>query len=107
MTATSPPQLAISGELTIFTANEIKQQLIAAITQPLREIEVDLSQVSEVDSAGLQLMVMAKREAAAHDKTLKFTHHSSSVLDILDLCDLSGFFGDPVLIRSQPRGQTS
>ena len=43
---------------------------------------------------------MAKREAATRGKTLRFAHHSAPVLDLLDLCDLSGFFGDPVVILS-------
>ena len=44
-------------------------------------------------------MVMAKREAQAAGKNIRFVRHSDPVLDLIDLCDLSGFFGDPVLIR--------
>ena len=44
-------------------------------------------------------MVMTKREAAAAGKNVRFVRHSDAVLDLIDLCDLSGFFGDPMLIR--------
>ena len=94
------PALVITGELTIFTAATLKQTLLDAIAQGgPDEIDIDLSDVSEIDSAGLQLMVMTKREAAAAGKNVRFVRHSDAVLDLIDLCDLSGFFGDPMLIR--------
>lgn len=92
---------AIEGEMTIYRAVELKQELLDKIVQH-EEIEVDLSQVTEIDSAGLQLMVLAKLEAAVHDKRLRFDGHSAAVMEILDLSDLAGFFGDPVVISSQP-----
>ena len=97
---TGKPALSIAGEFTIFTAAMLKQDLLEAISQTAAaEIDIDLSEVSEIDSAGLQLMVMAKREAAACGKNVRFVRHSDPVLDLIDLCDLSGFFGDPMLIR--------
>ena len=98
----SPPALAISGEFTIFTAADLKPRLLHAVIDAESEgVDIDLSEVSEIDSAGLQLMVMTKREALARGKNVRFVRHSDPVLDLVDLCDLSGFFGDPVLIRSQ------
>ncbi len=98
----SPPALAISGEFTIFTAADLKPRLLhAVIDAESEDVDIDLSEVSEIDSAGLQLMVMTKRKAQARGKNVRFVRHSDPVLDLVDLCDLSGFFGDPVLIRSQ------
>ncbi len=92
-------RVRIKGELSIFTAATLRQQLLDALdTQP--EVEVDLSEVSEMDSAGMQLMVAAKREAATRNKPLRFTRHSAAVFDVLELCDLSGHLGDPLLIHS-------
>lgn len=94
-------RVAVEGEMTIFHAQEMK----SALQEPLvsgRDIEVDLSGVSEIDSAGLQIMVMLKLEAFVRDKTLRFIGHSAAVREIIDLCDLGAFFGDPVVIESQP-----
>lgn len=88
------------GNLSIFNAGELRQRLLDAIAAA-KEVEVDLSQVSELDSAGLQLMIAAKREAAEQHKPLRFVGHSEAVFDILELCDLAGHFGDPVLIHSR------
>lgn len=95
----NPNCLTLVGELTIFTAAASREQMLAALAAA-DEIEMDLSQVSEIDSAGLQLLVAAKREAALHGKVLHFSGHSAAVLDALDLTDLSAHFGDPVLIHS-------
>ncbi|MCG2577957.1 STAS domain-containing protein [Dechloromonas sp. XY25] len=88
-------KIAIEGDFTIFAAQAIKAQLLEAFNKG-QEVEVDLSAVSEMDSAGLQLMVAAKREAAAQGKTLRFIDHSPAVLNTMDLCDAAGLFADPI-----------
>ena len=89
----------IDGELSIFSAAALQQRLLDAISTG-KEIEVDLSQVSEMDTAGIQLMVAAKREAADQKKLLRFAGHSQAVLDLIELFDLSEYFGDPLSIHT-------
>ena len=91
--------IEIKGELSIYTVAALRQQLLDAL-DGAAEVDVDLSEVSEMDSAGMQLMVAAKREAALRDKVLRFSGHSPAVFDVLELCMLSGHLGDPLLIRS-------
>ena len=94
--------MVICGEFTIFTAQPLKEQLLNAINGAAAgDIDIDLSDVTEIDTAGLQLMLMAKREAGAEGKNVRFVRHSDPVLDLIDLCGLGGQFGDPVLIRPQ------
>lgn len=100
-TAATPGRLEIKGELNIFTAAELRLQLLEALATGT-ELEVDLSQVSEIDSAGLQLLIAAKRDAAARQQTLRFTDHSPAVFEMLELCKLTSHLGDPVLIHAQP-----
>ncbi|MDO8989310.1 MAG: STAS domain-containing protein [Sideroxyarcus sp.] len=88
---------AIEGELTIYRAAELRDAILPQINQA-DVLEIDLSQVTEIDSAGLQLLVSAKLEAMIRDKQLHFTGHSEPVLEVFDLCDLGGFFGDQVVI---------
>jgi anti-sigma B factor antagonist len=99
----SPSSLAIAGEFTIFTALTLKEQLLATIanTPEGGDLDIDLADVTEIDTAGLQLMLLAKREANLTGRNVRFLRHSDAVLDLIDLCDLAGQFGDPVLIRSQ------
>jgi anti-sigma B factor antagonist len=93
-------RIALDGEMTIYTAADLKARLLNALAEG-EELEVDLSGVSELDSAGLQIMVLLKREAGDQSKRVRFVDHSQAVLDVLDLTDLGSVFGDPVLIRSQ------
>jgi len=97
---TGSAHFAIEGELTIYRATELRDTILPRINNA-GVIEIDLSQVTEIDSAGLQLLVAAKLEALIRDKQLHFVGHSKPVLEVLDLCDLGGFFGDQVVIDSQ------
>lgn len=90
----------IGRDMTIYTALELKEPLLGALAQ-CHAMKIDLAGVGEIDSAGLQLLVMAKTEAAAQGKTLSLSGHSPAVLEILELCNLESFFGDPVLIQSR------
>ena len=89
--------LAIDGELTIFTAAQQKQELQNFLTSGT-ELEINLAEVSEVDSAGLQLLILIKREAAKTGKTLSFVMHSKAVLEILELANVTGIFGDQIIL---------
>lgn len=97
--------LHIDGDMTIYTAAEIKDELMAHMAQPC-EREIDLSEVSEMDGAGLQILILAKREAEKHGTRLRLTGHSRSVLDVLDMCNLAPYFGDPVVLScNEKKGQ--
>lgn len=95
------PVAQIEGELSIYTAATLKPQLYTLLRQHA-ELELDLSAVSEMDGAGLQILIAAKREANRQGSTLKLSGHSAAVLEVFDLCNMAHFFGDP-LILSEPR----
>ena len=95
------PVAQIEGELSIYTVAELKPQLYTLLQQHA-ELELDLAAVSELDGAGLQILIAAKREANRQGSTLKLTRHSAAVLEVFDLCNMAQFFGDP-LILSEPK----
>lgn len=92
-------KLGIDGEMSIYTAADLKGQLFPAFHE-CGEAELDLSRVVEMDTAGLQLLILLKKEAAAAGKAVRFAFHSKAVVEVLDLCNMAGFFGDPVVISS-------
>lgn len=104
MNASTAPasRLVISENMTVYLADQQKQQLLAALAAA-RDLELDLSAVSEIDTAGLQLLVLLKREAVLHGKKLSISGHSPAVRQTLDLCNLAGVFGDPMLIPANRR----
>lgn len=85
--------------MTIYQAAELKQMLLSALQQA-SSVDLDLSGISEIDSAGLQLLLMAKRESLRSGKSLRVVAHSAATLDVIDTCNLAAYFGDPVLITA-------
>jgi anti-sigma B factor antagonist len=78
-TEATPAVLRIEGELTIFRATEMKELLLAS---PL-PTEIDLSGVTEFDSAGLHLV-----------------GHSDAVTEVFELLNVAAFFGDPLVVAA-------
>lgn len=89
----------LDGELSIYHAANIMPALLEALERGT-EMELHLGAVSEIDTAGLQILVLLKNEAERKGKPLRLSDHSLAVLDLLQLFDLTGYFGDPVLIQS-------
>ena len=87
--------VAMDGELTIYAVAEWKQALSDAFMGCAR-LDIDLTSVTEIDSAGVQLLVAAKRYAAAIGKPMRLVGLSAPVAEMLELCRLGNFFGDPV-----------
>ncbi|HJV22131.1 MAG TPA: STAS domain-containing protein [Holophagaceae bacterium] len=85
------------GELTIFSAARAKQDFLEALEVHAAP-EVDLSAVEEIDTAGVQVLLWAKQEAVRRGRALPFAYHSPAVVEVFDLLNLVGTFGDPILI---------
>ncbi|WP_050461812.1 STAS domain-containing protein [Herbaspirillum autotrophicum] len=88
--------LLISGGFTIFQAAESKPQLIHTIGQADAMLELDLQGVDEFDTAGLQLLLSLRREAAQQDKLLIFSGFSAAVMSVIGLLHLHETFGLPL-----------
>ena len=87
----------VSGELSIYSASIEKQNLLTFL-QSGDELEVNLSQVSEFDTAGLQVLIVLKQAALQQQKTLRYVMHSKAVLDVLEMTNMTGVFGDQVVL---------
>ena len=92
-------QLAIltPENMTIYEAMEL-QALFSKTLTAHQQIEVNLANVDEIDSAGLQLLVALKKDAVQQKKSMVFTAHSSAVIALLDFFNMTQYFGDPVIL---------
>jgi anti-anti-sigma factor len=88
---------SIEGEMTIYNAATLKQNLDGVLDDS-RELEINLSKVNEIDSTGIQLLMLAKKERARHDRKTTLTAHSAAVVDALEILGLVPYFGDPVVM---------
>lgn len=82
-------RFALDGELTIYRAAELREALIAALPAAPASMVIDLAEVSEIDSAGVQLLMATQRAAAAIGVPLAFSDASPAVCEVLGLFNLS------------------
>lgn len=79
-------------DMTIYTAASQKQQLLTFIESGT-ELSLNLSDVAEIDTAGVQLLLLAQREAVRENKSLQFINPSQVVQNIIALADLTETLG--------------
>lgn len=98
-------RMRVEGDVTIYNAAEFKRQLMDQLgAAPV--VEVNLSRVGEMDTAGFQVLYLAKREAARNGKALQLVSHSAAVLEVTDLYNMATYFGDPMVIgRTRKRAR--
>lgn len=85
--------LRIQGEMTIYRAIELKRTLMAPIQEGV-VLQANLAEVTEIDTTGLQLLMMAKKTAQECGGDLRLVEYSNAVIDVLALLDLGDWFGD-------------
>jgi len=95
-------RLTLEADLTIYNAVAARSQLLDAVRK-LKTLELDLSQVGEMDTAGFQLLVLAKREAQRLGRNLRIVAHSPAVLEVIEFYNMVAYFGDPIVIPAAAR----
>lgn len=89
--------LSIEGELNIYRAAELRDVLVEALKTE-GDLEINLAGVTEMDSAGVQLLMAAKKTAQASGRSVSLVGHSPAVLEVFETLDLAAYFGDPLLV---------
>ena len=83
----------IDGEMTIYNAFELKKGLIDCLSCEC-DILIDLSQVSEIDTSGMQLLLLAEREARRLNRGLRIASHSRATRSVCELYNTAHYFED-------------
>jgi anti-sigma B factor antagonist len=93
--------LAIDGDLTIFTAAACE----VCISHALRDhasVSIDLSSVTNVDVAGIRLLIVVKWEAARLQRTLHFGARPPAAKEMMALFDAVITLADQVQADGDP-----
>ncbi len=79
-------RVSVAGDMTVYCASELKSALLLEVAAGHNSLELDLSQVQEFDTAGLQLLLLLNREMHGRVRivacspgvraTLELTHSS-------------------------------
>src|SRR2546423_8575569 len=92
----------VDGSMTIYEAAIDKAALLDAVLNS-NEMEIDLSSVRQMDTAGLQLLILAKREAINAGKLLRLSGQSAASRDVLDRYNLAGYFGGSIAVSPRAK----
>ncbi|MFO0752226.1 MAG: STAS domain-containing protein [Thermodesulfovibrionales bacterium] len=84
--------LCLEEDMTIFTAAALKKALLESL-ESLPELVLDLSGVAEMDTAGFQLLVLARREAAAAGKGFRVAAGSPAVEAVFEVYAMKDLVG--------------
>jgi anti-anti-sigma factor len=89
----SPGGARVTGEMTVYTAAAVKSALLEAL-RAHQEVafELDLSEVTELDTAGLQLLLMLNRSCAAASRAFCISACSETARGSIELCRQAELF---------------
>jgi anti-sigma B factor antagonist len=74
--------------MTIYTCGDLKPRLLEELAAHPDATRLDLSHVVELDTAGLQLLLTARRFATDAGRELSLANPSRVVADVFELCRL-------------------
>jgi anti-sigma B factor antagonist len=94
--------IRVTGEMTVYTAGQIKEPLLDAIAEGSADVQLDLSGVSELDTAGVQLLLLIHRAALVSGRNLQLGAESAIVRDVLTLCGAIGFLTGSQNLKGRP-----
>ena len=93
-------KVTIDGELTIYQAAEVCEKLKQQLEQ-CAAMEIDLQSITEIDTAGVQILLALKRDAVGMDKAVGIVMHSEPVVEAFELMNVAHEFGDPIVLSGR------
>lgn len=75
-------EAVIDGAMTIYEAVKQKTALLKALKK-YKKLDIDLSDVSEIDTAGVQLLILVKKTSEAEGKAVRAVSPSPAVNDVI------------------------
>lgn len=84
--------VGVTGEVDVFTAPKLREQLIDLVDQGAYQIVVDLEGVDFLDSTGLGVLVAGLKRAKTHDGSLSIVCTKEKILKIFRVTGLTKVF---------------
>ncbi|HYR26042.1 MAG TPA: STAS domain-containing protein [Aquabacterium sp.] len=92
-------RLCVQGDCNIYGAGELKAALLSHL-QARPDLEIDLASVTEIDTAGIQVLMAAKQYSRTRGQELRLVQHSAPVLELIEIYDLAVWLGDPLIVSA-------
>lgn len=86
------PVIKLEGEVDIYTCPQLKETLLRLIDEGEYHIVIDMQKVPYIDSAGLGVLVGARRRVGEHDGSIAIVNPNPSVYKVLEITRLTRIF---------------
>lgn len=93
-------KISLEGELTIYQANELYEKFQKQLAT-CDALDINMQSVTEIDTAGVQILLALKREATKCNKSITISMHSTSVVEVFELMNIANEFGDPIVLSNR------
>jgi anti-sigma B factor antagonist len=102
--------ISLAGEVDLYTAPEFKQQLLDVISQGGKEVVVDLSDTTFIDSTTLGVLVGGVKRLRTNDGQLSLVCSDRNITKIFEITGLDRVFTiyptrDEAVAKLGPSGQ--
>ena len=84
--------IALSGEVDLYTAPEFKQQLLEAIGQGAKEVVVDFTETTFIDSTTLGVLVGGVKRLRPNEGQLSIVCSDRNITKIFEITGLNRIF---------------
>jgi anti-sigma B factor antagonist len=84
--------LRIAGEVDVYTAPQLREQVVQLVNSGIRHIVADLGGVDFLDSTGLGALVGSLKRLRSHDGSFKLAASTSRTLQLLQITGLTRAF---------------
>ena len=85
--------IRVSGEVDVSNKEELNAAIADAQAADAKEVEVDLTEVSYIDSSGIGVLVAAAHRASDSDTRFFVSHPQRNVARVLELLGVQGDLG--------------
>lgn len=92
--------IRITGDMTIYRAGEIKNQIVDALAREA-QLEANLDEVTRIDCTGIQLLAAARAEAERQEKSFRVASVSKPVSDMVSLLNLGHLIDAPLIVERE------
>lgn len=84
--------LVFDGEITIYTVAQIKEELFAEQESFSPQVTLDLQAVTEIDTAGVQLLLFLKKNVEAASRKISITKTNELIDTVFATLDINSHF---------------
>lgn len=89
---TEPPIIELEGEVDVYTAPQLKQQLVRLLESDTKELVVDLTKVDYLDSTALGVLIGGLRRMRERDGNMVLVCPSPRILRVFEITGLDKIF---------------